>query len=138
MGLLSPLAPYLLWIKLAAAAALLGGAAWGVWHAYRTLDAAAYQRGYDARIAEEADSAGATQIESSRREQASADTSRTFHQDLAAALPAVEASTHETETRVRTIYRSVPVHDCLRPAGVLRELEAARQRANAAAGAAPH
>lgn len=52
-----------------------------------------------------------------------------------AALPPIELRTYEARERVRFVYRDNPLPAvCVRPAGVQAELDAARQRANAAAG----
>ena len=52
-----------------------------------------------------------------------------------AMLPPIELRTYEARERVKILYSDQPV-DCVpvRPAGVQAELDAARQRANAAAG----
>lgn len=54
---------------------------------------------------------------------------------LGAALPAIEAQSHDTVETIRTIYRDRPVlaDGCQRPDRVQAELNAAVKRANAAA-----
>lgn len=131
------IAPYLVWIKLGLAAATAGGIAWAVVHHDARIDAAAYQRGYNTRVAEEAKAAAATKVEDQRRDQAAADATRAMHSKLASALPQIEETTHATAERVRIVYRDHPVPaDCVRPDGVQRDLDAARAAANAAAAPA--
>ncbi|WP_440221850.1 hypothetical protein ACQQ2N_12205 [Dokdonella sp. MW10] len=50
-------------------------------------------------------------------------------------LPPIDLRAHDARERVRTIYRDHPVPaGCVRPVGVQRELDEARQRAIAAGG----
>lgn len=49
-------------------------------------------------------------------------------------IPKAKADTEKAAEKVRIIYKDHPVDSaCVRPDGVLKELEAARERANAAA-----
>lgn len=136
-GLRDAVAPYLLWLKLGLVVALAGGIVWAVVHHDARIDAAAYQRGYNARIAEEASAATAAKAEDQRRDQAGAEATRTMQSTLASALPQIEETTHATAERIRVVYRDHPVPaDCVRPDGVQRDLEQARAAANAAAAPA--
>lgn len=55
---------------------------------------------------------------------------------LRVTIPPIEIRTHETVERVRIAYRDRPVAgECVRPIGVQADLDAARERANAAIGA---
>lgn len=131
------LAPYLFWIKLGLAAAAVGAIVWAVVRHDARIDAAAYQRGYNTRIAEEAGAAAKAKAEDQRRDQAGAAATRAMQSTLSRALPQIEETTHATAERVRVVYRDHPVPaDCVRPDGVQRDLEQARAAANAAAAAA--
>lgn len=133
------LAPYLIWIKLGLAAAVAGGIAWAVVRHDARIDTAAYQRGYNARVAEEAKATAATKAEDQRRDQAGAAATRAMQSTLARTLPQIEETTHATAERVRVVYRDHPVPaDCVRPDGVQRDLDQARAAANAAAAAPAH
>lgn len=97
-----------------------------------------YQRGYHAaeiECSEERADALAEAIErKDKLESESAAATESLQDRLAEELPAIEESTHEATERIRIVYRDVPVPaDCSRPPDVMRELEAARSRANAAA-----
>lgn len=129
------IAPYLVWIKAGAILVAVGTIAWGVWHAYTTIDASAYSRGYDARVAEEQKAAAAAKVETDRRDAAGAKASTTMHAQLATELPQIEDTTNARTEAIKVIYRDHPVHVCKRPDGVLQQLESARSAANAAAGA---
>ena len=107
-----------------------------LWLAYQFV----YQRGYHAmqlKCAAEATEALAHAAErQAERDAASAAATEATETRLAESLPAIEETTHEATERIRTVYRDrmVPVPaDCQRPPDVLRELESARDRANAAA-----
>jgi hypothetical protein len=131
------LAPYLIWIKLGLAVATVGAVVWAVVRHDARIDAAAYQRGYNTRIAEEAGAAAKAKAEDQRRDQAGAAATRAMQSTLARTLPQIEETTHATAARVRIIYRDHPVPaDCVRPDGVQRDLEQARAAANAAAAPA--
>ena len=97
-----------------------------------------YQRGYHAmqlKCAAEATEALAHAAErQAERDAASAAATTATETRLAESLPAIEETTHEATERIRIVSRDRPVPaDCQRPPDVLRELEAARDRANAAA-----
>lgn len=132
------LAPYLVWIKAGAILAVVGAIAWGTWHAYETIDARAYARGYNARIGEETAAAAKAMAETDRRDAAAAKASATMHAQLAVELPQIEETTHARTEAIKVIYRDHPVPVCVRPDGVLQRLESARAAANAAAGAPAH
>lgn len=126
--------PYLVWIKLGATVALLALVAWGAWHAYTTVDSSAYTRGYNARVAQEASTAHAAQVETERRDRASSVATQSLHQTIAQAVPKIEAATHETAGKVQIIYRDHPLPGvCVRPDGVRSQLDKALAAANAAA-----
>lgn len=128
------LASYLLWIKLGIVAALVIAAVVVVVKHDARIDREAYQRGYNARVAEEAGAAKAAAKEVTRREQASSTATHDLHVQLATEAPKIEATTHETAGRVRIIYRDHPVPaDCVRPVGVQPDLDKARAAANSAA-----
>lgn len=59
-----------------------------------------------------------------------------LQQSLGTALPIIQGQTHDTTETIRTIYRDrpVPAVACSRPDGVQDQLNAAIDRANAAAG----
>lgn len=59
-----------------------------------------------------------------------------LNQNLGIQLPAIQAKTNDTVETIRTVYRDRPVADpaCSRPASVQTSLDAAIDRANAAAG----
>ena len=137
-GLKKAIAPYLLLIKVGAILAVAGAIAWGTWHAYDTIDARAYARGYGARVAEEAKAAADAKAETDRRDAAAAKASATMHAQLAVELPKIEETTDARTEAIKVIYRDHPVPVCQRPAGVLQQLESARAAANAVAGAAAH
>ena len=138
-ALKTAIAPYLLWIKAGAILAVAGAIAWDAWHAYDTIDARAYARGYGARVAEEAQAAADVKAETERRDAAGAKASATMHTQLAVELPKIEETTHARTDQIKGIYRDHPVPAvCERPAGVLQQLESARAAANAAAGAGAH
>ena len=120
--------------KLYAYLAVALGAVLLVGFAARSL----YTTGRDAgRALCEADhtkAAETARAEEARREAASAKAGTSMLEYLAANIPPVEIRTHETVEVVRTLYRDRPVPvGCVWPDGVHDELEAARQRANAAA-----
>jgi hypothetical protein len=96
---------------------------------YHKGDAAGYARA-QAEHAKAADKAAA---EMARREGESSAASVDMLAYLRANLPPIEERSHDAVERVRTIYRDHPVAAaCVRPDGVQAELDAARQRANAA------
>jgi hypothetical protein len=109
--------------------------------AIATILAAAGQRLFNAGIAhcqaERAKAADKVAAETDRRDAAASGASIDMLDYLSRSMPAIEATTHETRERVRVIYRNnpVPAGACARPAGVQAELDAARQRAEAARGA---
>ena len=135
-ALKTAIAPYLLWIKAGAILAIAGAIAWGTWHAYDTIDARAYARGYGARVAEEAKAAAAAKAEIERRDAAAAKVSAIMHAQLAVELPQIEETSDARTEAIKVIYRDHPVPVCQRPAGVLQQLESARAAANTAVTAA--
>lgn len=133
------LAPYLLWIKLALIAAAAGAIVVAVIKHDARIASAADAAGYNRRVAEEVSASVAAAFATDRRDALAAQATRHFHAQLNAELPQVEESSHATQERIRIVYRDHPVPvACVRPAGVLQQLDAARARANAAAGAPAH
>lgn len=118
--------------------ALVAGAVAFVHHHDSAIATKAYAAGYDARVAEDTKATAAAQAETSRRATASAQATDTMHAELAADQPKLEEAAHARAEEVRIIYRDHPVPvTCMRPAGVLQRLDAARSAANAAARGAP-
>lgn len=112
---------------LAAALALL--------YAASVLYTKAWEAGTNACEAKHVAAAEKVAAEIDRRDTASADASGSMLDYLAAQMPKIEETRNATVERVRTIYRDRPVPTgCERPAGVLDELDAARERARAARG----
>jgi hypothetical protein len=134
-ALKAAIAPYTLWIKAGAILVAAGAIAWGAWHAYTTVAAQNYSRGYDARVAEEQKAAADTKVETDRRAAAGAQASTTMHAQLAVDIPQIEETTNARTEAIKVIYRDHPVPVCVRPDGVLQRLESARSAANAAASA---
>lgn len=133
------LAPYLLWIKLAAIAALVIGAVVFVQHHDAHIREQADAAGYNRRVAEEAQSAAKAQAAADWLDKLGAQATQQFHAQLDSELPQIEAATHARTDQIKVIYRDHPVPGvCERPAGVLQRLEDARAAANAAAGAPDH
>lgn len=133
------IAPYLLWIKLAALAALIGGVAIAVVKHDARIARDADAAGYNRRMAEEAADSAKAKAAADWLEKLGAQATAKFHAQLEAQMPQIEETTHARETNIRIIYRDHPVPGvCVRPAGVLQQLEDARASANAAAGAAAH
>lgn len=124
--------------KLICAGILLAAVAASVWGINHHLDSI-YKRGVaDGRaqvIAEDAATSARAQADHQAKAQAAAAIANQFHVDLNAALPTIEVNTHDDVAKVRTIYLSQPADAvvCQRPAGVQATLDAARERANAAA-----
>lgn len=108
-----------------------------VWWAYDAVTDAAYDRGYAARALEcrEAAADAAADAEAIRRwnDITAAAATTELQAGLAETLPAIEESAHAATERIRIEYRDRPAAGCARPDGVRVELEAARERANAAA-----
>ena len=100
---------------------------------------AAYVVGHDhGRQVEQvkrAEAVATTQAAIDARDNAAATVSISTQSYLWATLPPIELRTYEARERVKVLYRDQPV-DCVpvRPLGVQAELDATRQRANAAAG----
>lgn len=112
------------------AAAALGLLAYAA-HAFYSAGKEAGSNACEARHAKAAEAAAA---EIERRDTASAAASGSMLDYLAAQMPKIEETKNATVERVRTIYRDRPVPvGCVRPDGVQAELDAARERANAAA-----
>lgn len=133
------LAPYLFWIKLALLAAAVGAIVVAVVKHDARITAAADAAGYNRRVAEEATDSAKAKAAADWLDKLGAQATRAMQLRLAAELPQVEESTHANAEQIRIIYRDHPVPAvCVRPAGVLQRLEAARTRANAAAGAPAH
>ena len=117
-------------IAVAATLAVIGYAAW-------QIDRKAYARGYAAAEAVHAKAAAKAQAATDLRDQRTAEARTSMLDYLAAEKPAIEIRTHDTITKVRTVYRDhpIPAGACVRPERVQAELDAARERANRALGA---
>jgi hypothetical protein len=120
-----------IYIALALIAATLAGA----WFVYSEGKAA----GRAECEAAHALAADAAAKEIDRRDAAGAEASTTMLEYLRANLPPIQEKSQNAIERVRTIYRDrpVPAVSCVRPDGVQAELDAARDRANAAARGLP-
>ncbi len=95
-----------------------------------------YQAARNAIIAEEAVAAAQAWLDNATRERLAAKAGADLHTTLDIALPKIEVSTSEAIQKIHTIYvteAADPAAVCVRPAGVQIELDAARDRANAAA-----
>ena len=115
------------WLYILAAALL----ALGAWRASEWAAGIGEAR-CEARHAQAAQAAAA---EVERRNTASAEASGSMLDYLAASMPRIEETINATVERVRTVYRDrIEPAGCERPAGVQAELDAARDRANAARG----
>jgi hypothetical protein len=108
-----------------------------IWSAFAINDYGArrYAAGGDAVRAADAIAATTARAESDRKVSAAAATATQFHAELDVALPQLEVITHADVAQIHTIYLTVPgaAAICQRPAGVQSALDAARDRANAAA-----
>ena len=115
-------------IAIAGCIAILGGAAW-------KIDSSAYKRGKGDCMAERQANAEKAQAEVNRRDERSAEARTSMLDYLAAEKPAIEIRTHDTITKVETLYleKPIPAGQCVRPAGVRTALEQTRERDNAAA-----
>lgn len=96
------------------------------------------QAGRDAVLASDARAAQQLQAQHAALEHFSALAGTALQQNLGKQLPAIEATTHDTQETIRVIYRdrpvpADPVAACSRPGSVQQALDAAVQRANAAA-----
>lgn len=124
---------------------ILRGIPWQAWVAV-ALALVVWRYGearYDAGVADcreavaaaDAKASEAARAEERRQSDASAAATRAKDERLNEKLPAIKNRTHEATERIRIVYRDRPVPaECKRPDGVREELEAARRRANAAAG----
>ena len=131
------LTPYLFWIKIGAAAVLVAAIVWAVVAHDNHIAKANYTAGYNARVAEEMTSAAKAKAAADWLDKLGAQATANFHTQLNTDLPQIEGTTNATAERVKIVYRDhpVPAGACVRPAGVVRELEAARTAANSAAAA---
>lgn len=118
-------------VALATIAAITAGVlAWGA-HRYEL----GVQAGRAAVLAEDAQAEAKAQAKRAALDAVSLHAGAALTLQLSHDLPDVEASTHDTQTIIRTIYRDRPAADvqCSRPAGVQQQLDTAIARANAAA-----
>lgn len=125
----------LYWRPILAAAVLLylAIAAIGAVHNYGQRQ---YQAGRNAVLA--ADAAAATQARQKADQHAAnaAAAAVAMHGTLEVELPHIEVAAHAAVDKIQTIYLAAPAGPdtvCVRPPGVQAELDAARDRANAAA-----
>lgn len=124
---------YWLQILIVVVAAVLAVEAIGAIHSYGQRQ---YQSGRNAVIAEDAIAAAQSRLDAAEHERVAAATGVDLHTTLDIALPKIEVSTSESIQKIQTIYLAAPADPaavCVRPAGVQAELDAARDRANAAA-----
>lgn len=116
-------------MRYAIAVALAGLAAWLIWIGGK-------QAGLDQCAAEHKVQADKAAEKIEQRDTSAATVNASTTSFLWGALPPIEIKAYESRERVRTIYRDRPVAgQCVRPSGVQEELNAARDRANAAIGA---
>lgn len=96
---------------------------------------AGYAAGHDSVVASDAAAATSLWQQHAALDQFSAFATEGLQHDLGTQLPAIQGQTHDTVETIRTIYRDrpVPAVACSRPDGVQQALDAAVQRANAAA-----
>lgn len=117
---------------------MYGYIAAGVLAALLAVGFISYQKGQEdgrtACIAASATKQDKAAVEADRRDTASSEARSTIL-DYLATIPAAEKKTHESAAKIRTIYRDVPVPAVcdVRPDGVQKELDEARNRAAAAA-----
>lgn len=128
-----------LYLYAAAIAALIGILSWAGW--------SLYSAGKDAGIAEcqaeRVEAAGKAQEAIDLRDQRSADSRIDMLDLLRVTIPPIEIKTHETVERIRTVYKDRPIPAVCsaaiaRPDRVQADLNAARERANAAVGGVRH
>jgi hypothetical protein len=114
---------------------LIAGAAVGVqlWSSARYN--AGVQAGRDAVLADDGRAAAQLYQQHAQLDEFSAVATAALSQTLSTQLPAIQAAANATAVTIRTIYRDrpVPADLCSRPDGVQQALDAAVQRANAAA-----
>lgn len=100
--------------------------------------AAGEQAGRNAVLADDARAAASAQMKAAALQSISLQRGQALTLQLSTDLPRIEATSHATQSTIRTIYRDRPtaagVDLCSRPAGVQEQLDAAITRANAAAG----
>lgn len=115
------------YLTLGLCAALIAAGLW--------LDHRGYERGKTDCQAERAESVQKVQAAIDLRDTATAQTRVDMLDMLRVTIPPIEVRTHDTITKIRTVYRDRPVDPgaCARPDGVQTALDEARERANAAA-----
>lgn len=97
-----------------------------------------HHKGYEAGVASQQAAIHKAQVDTQKyidqRDALADKIARDTQEQLHNALPKAKADTEKAAEKVRIIYKNHPVDAaCVRPDGVYKELEAARQRANAAA-----
>jgi hypothetical protein len=95
-----------------------------------------YQAGRNDVIAADAIAAAQAHLAADQRAGDAAHAGVTMHNTLDIALPRIEVTTHDIVDKIHTIYLAAPAGPaavCVRPPGVQTALDAARNRANAAA-----
>jgi hypothetical protein len=123
------------WRQILAALILLVIAAW-CWHRIVAYGDARFAAGRNAVIAEDAIAAAQARLDADQHATASAAAGVAMHNMLDIALPRIEVDANDTADKIHTIYLAAPAGPaavCVRPAGVQTALDAARDRANAAA-----
>ncbi len=124
---------YWLQILIVVVAAVLAVEAIGAIHSYGQRQ---YQSGRNDVLASDARTAAQLQQQHDQLTAFSALATSTLYHQLGTQLPAIQAHTNDVVETIRTVYRDRPVADpaCSRPVGVQTSLDAAVDRANAAAG----
>lgn len=95
-----------------------------------------YQAGRNAVVAEDAIAAAQARLDADQHAADAAAAGVAMHGTLDIALPRIEVTTHDAIDKIHTIYLAAPAGPgavCVRPPGVQTALDAARDRANAAA-----
>lgn len=114
------------YLAVAFAAALIGAGLW--------IDHRGYERGKTACQAERAEAVEKVQTAIDLRDTRTAQTRVDMLDMLRVTIPPIEVRTHDTITKIRTIYKDRPIDvgACSRPSGVQSALDEARGRANSA------
>ena len=134
---MSFLTPYLFWIKIGAAAVLVAAIVWAVVAHDKRIATSNFTAGYNKRVAQEVVTTAKAKAAADKLDKAGSQITTDFHAKIAAEIPQIEDTTNARAEQVKIIYRDrqLPAGACIRPAGVVRQLDAARAAANAAATA---
>lgn len=122
------------WRPILAVVVALLVAGWG-YTSLRDYGARQFEAGRQQVLAADALAATAARAQADQHAADAAAAGVSLHSALDAALPKIEATTHDAAEKVRTIYLAQPADrsDCVRPPGVQTALDAALRAANAAA-----